>query len=219
MLSARPDLTPAQVVQAMATTARPVGSFGIFDAGAGLIDAAAAVAVNPAAAPTVTITSPPGVVGPTPTFEFALTGRATTATCAIDTASAACTSPFVPAARLSDGPHTLTVRGTDGYGQSGEASLAIVVDAVGPKKPKLGKAPKKRTTSNKAKFTFKSKERGATFECSLDKGKFKTCTTPTKVKVKKAKSKPKKHAFSVRAIDAVGNTGAALTYKWTVVKR
>jgi hypothetical protein len=219
LLSARPDLTSSQVELAMTATARPVGSFGIFDAGAGLVDAVAAVAVNPAAPPTVAITPPPAIVGPKPAFEFALTGRGTTATCSIDDTATACSSPFTPATRLRNGAHTLTVRGTDGYGQSAEASVAIKVDAKGPKKPKLGKTPRRQTPSNKAKFTFKSKENGATFECSLDKKKFKSCKSPAKLRVKRAKPKPKKHVFAVRAVDALGNAGAAAKYKWAVVKR
>ncbi len=215
LLSARPDLTPAQVEQAMSSTARPVGAFGIFDAGAGLVDAPAAVAVNPAPPPTVAIAPPTAAVGPRPALEFTLTGRGTTATCAIDGDATACGSPFTPVGRLKNGEHTFTVRGTDGYGQSAEASVAIQVDAKGPKKPKLGKTPKKQTSSNKARFTFKSKEKGATFECSLDKAKFRSCKSPKKVKVKKAK----KHTFAVRAVDALGNEGAATTYRWRVVKK
>ena len=219
VLSARPDLSPAQVELAMTATARPIGSFGIFDAGAGLVDAVGAVAANPAPPPTVAIVPPPPVVGPRPAFEFVLTGRGTTAACAIDGAATACTSPFIPAARLSNGRHTLTVQATDGYGQSVGASASIRVDAVGPKKPKLGKAPKKQTASNKAKFTFRAKEKGVTFECSVDKRKFGSCKSPAKVRVQRAKPKPKKHLFAVRAVDAVGNAGTALKYKWTVVRR
>jgi hypothetical protein len=92
------------------------------------------------------------------------------------------------------------------------------VDATAPAKPKINKGPKKKTKSRKAKFKF-SGEAGATFMCALDKKAFKPCTSPTKVKVKKAKPKPKKHTFSIKGIDAVGNVGAATTYRWKVVKK
>jgi hypothetical protein len=108
---------------------------------------------------------------------------------------------------------------TDAYGQTGQASTPITVDAVGPKKPKLGSTPRKTTASSRAKFTFKSSERRVTFECALDKKKFHRCTSPEKVKVKRARPKPKKHKFSVRAVDALGNVGKTTSYGWKVVKK
>jgi hypothetical protein len=56
--------------------------------------------------------------------------------------------------------------------------------------------------AHKFKFKFKSsEERGATFECRLDKKPFKPCSSPKKVKhLDKGK-----HRFKVRAIDEAGN--------------
>jgi hypothetical protein len=79
----------------------------------------------------------------------------------------------------------------------------------------LGKHPKKKTTSKKAKFTFTSSEAG-TFQCKVDKKKAKPCTSPFKVKAKRLG----KHKFSVFAVDAAGNVDASpATYKWKVVKK
>jgi hypothetical protein len=78
----------------------------------------------------------------------------------------------------------------------------------------ITKAPDKKTNKTKAKFKFTSSEDDSTFECSVDKGDFKPCTSPTTFK----KLSPGKHRFSVRAIDAFGNTDASpAKAKWKVL--
>lgn len=77
------------------------------------------------------------------------------------------------------------------------------------KEPKAGKdkpAPqttilKKKVKGRTAKFKFVSSEAGSTFQCRLDKKKFKPCRSPKKYK----RLKPGKHVFEVRAIDAAKN--------------
>jgi CSLREA domain-containing protein len=82
-------------------------------------------------------------------------------------------------------------------------------------KPKvtIKKAPKAKTTATTAKFKFVSSEAGSTFQCKLDKGKFKNCESPKTYK----KLKPGKHVFKVRATDAAGNTSTVVTRRFTVV--
>jgi CSLREA domain-containing protein len=58
------------------------------------------------------------------------------------------------------------------------------------------KGPKARTHSTTAKFKFSSSEKGAKFECKLDKKKFKPCKSPKTYKA----LKPGKHVFKVRAV-------------------
>jgi len=70
-----------------------------------------------------------------------------------------------------------------------------------PPDTKIVKAPPKKTHKTTVKFKFTSTEAGSTFECKLDKGKFKKCGSPKTYK----KLKPGKHAFQVRAIDKAGN--------------
>ena len=65
----------------------------------------------------------------------------------------------------------------------------------------IDKQPKRKTTKKTAKFKFSANEQGAKFECKLDKGRFKPCSSPFKARVK-----PGKHRFKVRATDAAGNT-------------
>jgi hypothetical protein len=66
------------------------------------------------------------------------------------------------------------------------------------------KAPKARSAKTTAKFKFKSSVSGSSFQCKLDKGKFKKCRSPQTYK----KLKLGKHVFQVRA---VGPTGLADT--------
>ena len=74
--------------------------------------------------------------------------------------------------------------------------------------PPVDDAPP-QTTINKsviqndhATFRFSSDEPGSTFECRLDKGKFKPCSSPKKLK----HLDDGRHTFQVRATDAAGNT-------------
>ena len=70
-----------------------------------------------------------------------------------------------------------------------------------PPQTKLLKGPPKKTTKTTAKFKFRSNEAGSSFQCKLDKGKFKKCRSPKTYK----KLKPGRHVFKVRAIDKAGN--------------
>ena len=78
----------------------------------------------------------------------------------------------------------------------------------------ITKGPKAQATSTTAKFKFKSNEAGSTFQCKLDKGKFKQCKSPKTYK----KLKPGKHVFKVRATDKAGNVGKAAKRKFTVLE-
>lgn len=78
---------------------------------------------------------------------------------------------------------------------------------------KITKGPKAKSTSTTAKFKFKANEAGSTFQCKLDKSKFKKCSSPKTYK----KLKPGKHVFKVRATDKAGNVGPAAKRKFTVL--
>ncbi len=218
-LEANPSLTNTQVKAAQQATARAVGAFGPSAMGAGLIDAQAAIAGQPPAAPTVAITERPAPTSAdtTPGFAFTTSGDVASLTCTVDTTAQACASPFT-SATLADGSHTLTVSAIDFFGQTGQASASFAIDTTGPIAPTISKGPKKKTKSRKATFTFSS-EPGASFVCAVDDKLFKPCTSPAKVKVKKAKPKPKKHTFAIEATDALGNAGEVAIYKWKVVKK
>ena len=61
---------------------------------------------------------------------------------------------------------------------------------------RITKGPKGKIHSTTAKFKFFSPEKGAKFECKLDRKKFKPCKSPKTYK----KLKPGKHVFKVRAV-------------------
>lgn len=60
----------------------------------------------------------------------------------------------------------------------------------------IKKGPKGKVHSTTAKFKFTSSLSGSSFECKLDKKKFKPCKSPKTYK----KLKPGKHVFKVRAV-------------------
>lgn len=76
---------------------------------------------------------------------------------------------------------------------------------------RIGKKPAKRTAKRSARFTFSSDQSSASFECKLDKGRFKSCRSPFKRRVK-----PGHHTFKVRALGA-GGASAPAAYGWLVL--
>lgn len=79
---------------------------------------------------------------------------------------------------------------------------------------KLTKKPAKKGTARKVKFVFSSTEAGSSFQCKLDKGKFKSCTSPFQKAVSLSA-----HSFQVKAIDIAGNVDATpAKYDFRVVK-
>ena len=75
--------------------------------------------------------------------------------------------------------------------------------------PETGKVsgPKKVVKGKKATFSFSSPVAGATFECAVDKGAFKACSSPFKIATKKLKTG--KHTLLVRAVQPAGNVDAS----------
>ncbi len=115
---------------------------------------------------------------------------------------ATCTSPQT-LATLADGPHTFTVRATDAAGLTDPtpATRSFTVDTAAPNTA-IDEGPNGTTPQTTPQFTFFSNEPGSTFECRVDAGAFETCTTPRML----AALADGEHTFSVRAIDAAGNT-------------
>jgi hypothetical protein len=71
----------------------------------------------------------------------------------------------------------------------------------------------KRTTRPKMKFEFVSNRPVSTFECKLDKPRWRDCASPKTVRG----LAPGKHVFRVRAMDAAGNRGPVDRVIWHVV--
>jgi hypothetical protein len=142
----------------------------------------------------------------TATYGFSSEASATYE-CSLDGAAfAACTSPRVLTG-LDLGAHTFAVRASDQYGNVDPtpASRSLTITAS----PGGDDTQPPETTIKKLKLKggdgvvirFKSSERGSSFECKLDKRKFKRCKSPKRYKRLDAG----KHKFRVRAIDLAGN--------------
>jgi large repetitive protein len=163
--------------------------------------------------PTVTITQKPANPSNdrSPSFAFGA-GEPASLACKLDTgAFVACTSPTTYA-NVADGQHTFTVRGTDPAGNLGpDTSYTWAIDATGPSAT-ITQKPSDPTSNKSATFAFTASESGSTFACRLDAAAFAPCTSPTSY----TGLGDGAHTFGVRAIDALGNPGAAATFQWTV---
>ncbi|QRK12155.1 hypothetical protein JQX13_20200 [Archangium violaceum] len=123
---------------------------------------------------------------------------------------------YTPTTPLMEGPHTVTVRGTDAVGNTSEVSaghsFTIVQDHAAPDTT-ITSGPSDTTPENSATFTFDSNELGVTYECSLDGADFTPCTSPVTL----TDLSEGEHTFQVRARDAAGNVDATpATRTWTV---
>lgn len=98
-------------------------------------------------------------------------------------------------------------------GGSGAAGGSDSPVAIAPA-TKLGKHPPKRTRKRQAKFTFSSDSPGASFECKLDKKRFRPCASPYRKKVKVGR-----HRFLVRAVSAQGQPDPTpAVFRWRVIR-
>lgn len=75
---------------------------------------------------------------------------------------------------------------------------------------KFKSKPKKTTTKRKARFTFSADE-PATFQCKLDRGKFRPCKSPFTKTVRRGK-----HTLTVVPTDQAGNKGKPVKASWNV---
>jgi len=125
--------------------------------------------------------------------------------CAIDGGGfEACDSPR--ALDLGAGTHTFAVRATDAVGNTdgSPASRSVTVRSAGEGEdtdPPETTIRKVKVKGDHAKAKFTSDEPGSTFQCKLDKGKFRRCSSPRRLK----NLDDGRHKFKVRAIDPAGN--------------
>jgi subtilisin-like proprotein convertase family protein len=88
------------------------------------------------------------------------------------------------------------------------------VDAAAPETT-IDKGPNRKTERRTARFRFSSSEPGSTFECKLDRRKFKPCSSARRLK----RLRPGRHRFAVRAIDAAGNVDPTpAKHRWRVLR-
>jgi hypothetical protein len=123
-----------------------------------------------------------------------------------------------PLPRPADGSYTIHVRASDQAGNTtpagSQASTRFTIDTTPPPLPLITAHPQSSTTSKSASFDFTDGEPGATLLCRRDGARFERCTSP----VSYGGLQLGAHTFQVQARDAVGNTSAAATYGWTIVK-
>lgn len=192
-----PDGDP-RTVRGLAATACP-----------GLPDIGADEYVSPfdCTAPDTTVTGPASTTDPTPTFVLGSTDPGSTFECKVDGGDfTSCASPFTTAA-LALGSHTIQARATDlgGNVDPTPASTTVTILAPAPPAPDttITSGPAAKVTTRKRKatlaFVFTSDRTGTTFECSVDAGAYRPCTSPATVRLGKGR-----HTFSVRAKDVNG---------------
>jgi hypothetical protein len=123
-----------------------------------------------------------------------------------------CSSPSGPALPLGDGPHAFEVRAIDGFGPGDPVNQGFVVDTTAPETA-IDSGPPSTTDSTSATISFLSPDSDAVaFECSLDGGVWRTCTSPASY----AGLAEGSHTFGVRAVDGAGNrdaTAAAISFR------
>ena len=133
-LQANPSLTPAQIGDGLAATARPVGGFGPNAVGAGLIDAHKLLE-DIALPPAIAIVNPPAAISNNRSPSIGFTAnRPVSFGCSLDGGEPLpCASPFTPLDPLADGLHGFAVRGEDLAGRVGISStVTFRVDTVAP---------------------------------------------------------------------------------------
>ncbi len=161
-------------------------------------------------APNTTATGPSAPVKK-PTVTFSADASPVAFQCRIDSGAwSACTSPYTPAATLSDGEHSIDVRAYDAqfYLDNSPAHVTFTVDNTAPV-VQITSAPTV-TDSTSADIAFDAGD-AATVTCQLDAQAPQPCTSPFYVSDLSEGS----HAVKVSGTDVAGNTGTA-TATWTV---
>ncbi len=132
--------------------------------------------------------------------------------CRLDAAAfSACTSPQSYSG-IADGPHTFTVRASDGLGNTdaSPATRSFTVDTTAPDTT-ITSGPQGTTAD--VTFDFTSDDNGAFFLCRIDSGFWEGCSSPQPY----PGLSDGPHTFAVRAIDLAGNTDASpATREFTV---
>lgn len=129
--------------------------------------------------------------------------------------SAACHVTYTPS-QLGLTVHEITAsyQGDSSYEKSrGSTGIQVTALPVAAPNTMLTRRPRRKGTERRAKFAFVSDQAGSTFQCKLDKGKFKPCRSPFKRKVR-----PGRHTFRVRAVNSAGiSDSTPAIFRWRVL--
>jgi hypothetical protein len=184
-----------------------------------------------AAAPSVSITAPSGLINLADADPFTVTAMSpdgdvtsveffecTDSSSNCSTGSWVSLGPADTAAPYSaswslpaDGNSSLRAVATDAGSKTGEDTVDVTLDRTRPVSS-IDSAPSDPTSSTTASFSFTASE-ASSFECELDGGGFTTCTSPwTHTSLADGS-----HTFHVRATDLAGNTEMPpAQLSWTV---
>ncbi|MCP3144831.1 adventurous gliding motility protein AgmC [Pyxidicoccus xibeiensis] len=157
----------------------------------------------------------------TATFGFGSNEPAVVFACSLD-GSAFATCPSPPNFAVTDGDHTLVVRGTDTTGnQSADISFNWTVDSNLPGTELLA-SPPGLTKSSSATFRFSTNKDNVTFECDLDGRGFARCGNVVDAANRISEAvfsglTDGAHTLQVQAVDNLGNAGSPTDlFRWTV---
>jgi hypothetical protein len=163
-------------------------------------------------ATSVTAAPPAATASTSAALSFRASETGVTLACALDGGVfRLCASP-VRYTGLAEGPHSFSVRGTDGAGNTGAPAVVTWRVDRTPPETEIEGAPPDPSAERVAELVFRASEDGATFACSLDRSAFEPCTSPRTY----ADLVDGPHAFSVLATDAAGNTGPPVSHTWVV---
>ncbi|MCX5742430.1 MAG: Ig-like domain-containing protein [Proteobacteria bacterium] len=158
--------------------------------------------IAPTIAITTTFANP--TKNPRPPIAFTATGATASLQCQTDAlAFVTCTSPFTPSGNLSDGPHTITVRGTDLAGNTAMDSVAFDVDTIAPTVTYTA-TPTNPSNDTTPTFAFSTGGAPTLVECKVDAGAFAACTSPYAPGTLAEGA----HTVTVRVTDAATNTAS-----------
>ncbi len=154
-------------------------------------------------APVLTLDGPSGTIRDNrPPFAFTAS-ESVTWSCKFDWNEwTGCTSPQLPPSLLSEGSHTFHLTAHDRVGFVTTVTRQFTVDRsvyVG-----ISDGPGTRTDDTTPRFAFYVTD-ATTIECRVDSGELAPCTSPYTAAALTAGN----HTFSVRVVDALGNTNTA----------
>lgn len=156
---------------------------------------------------TITTKPPDPSTSPSAVFGYSSNEPGSSFECALDAAPfAACASTGITFNGLANGPHTFRVRAIDpskNVDQSPAAyTFSVAVEEppheeppVAPQTSLIGK-PLKKTSDRTPSFRFRASVAGASFQCAVDRGRFKACRSPYTT----PSLRPGRHTFLVKAV-------------------
>ena len=165
-------------------------------------------------APLVTITTEPGANtnNNDPSVAFTTAGNPTTTECRLDAgAFAPCTSPQA-FANVADGNHTITVRVTDGAGNtSSDTTASFTIDTIAPTVT-INTQPAALSNDTTPTVGFTTAGSPATTRCRLDAGTPVNCAPPA-VTLTAGNGA---HTITITVTDTAGNAASATTNSFTI---